>query len=72
MVSGGLVILKNTLCFEAGGLDGIAVICLAGGLAFYRRWRGSPILFMLVMGTICGIFRLILLKFCVNLSILST
>lgn len=72
MVSGGLVILKNTLCFEAGGLDGIAVICLAGGLVFYRRWRGSPILFMLVMGTICGIFRLILLKFGVNLSILST
>ena len=71
MVSGGLVILKNTLCFEDGGLDGIAVICLAGGLALYRRWKGSPILFMLAMGTICGVFRLILLKFGANPSILS-
>ena len=71
IVNGGLVILKNTLCLEAGRLDWIAVFCLAGGLALYRRWKGSPILFMLAMGTICGVFRLILLKFGANPSILS-
>lgn len=71
IVNGGLVILKNTLCFEAGGLDWIAVICLAGGLALYRRWKRSPILFMLLMGIICGAFHLILLKSGLNLSILS-
>lgn len=58
MLTGGLTILKNALCPGEGGLDLAAAVCVGIGLAVYRRWKPSPILFMLMMGTLCGLLRL--------------
>lgn len=40
------------------GLVLVSAALFCGGLAAYRRWRPSPMVFMLVMGTACGALRL--------------
>lgn len=66
ILNGGLVILKNALSVEfigcPGGIriDMPALLCFCAGLAVYRRWRPSPMLFMLMMGTVCGFLRLMI------------
>lgn len=59
ILNGGLVIVKNALCSNGTGLIPLSAILLCGGLAVYRRWRPSPMLFMLTMGTACGVLRLV-------------
>lgn len=64
VLNGGLIILKNALFPAVSGctgeiqLDIIALICFCAGLTAYCRWRPPPMSFMLIMGTVCGIFRL--------------
>lgn len=62
IVSGGLDILRSALCPRTGGLDLAAILCLGAGLALYRRWKRSPLLFLLSMGTVCGLLRLAVLE----------
>lgn len=58
ILNGGLVIVKNALCSGGSGLVLVSAALFCGGLAAYRRWRPSPMVFMLVMGTVCGTLRL--------------
>lgn len=58
ILNGGLVIVKNALCSGGSGLVLVSAALFCGGLAAYRRWRPSPMVFMLVMGTVCGALRL--------------
>lgn len=67
VLNGGLTILKNDLIPMASGYtNGIcpdipALICFCIGLTVYFRWKPPPMLFMLIMGTVCGILRWLLL-----------
>lgn len=58
IVNGGLVIVKNALCPGEPSSVLVSAVLFCGGLAVYRRWRPSPMAFMLVMGTACGALRL--------------
>ena len=60
IVNGGLVIVKNALHSGGSGLIFLSAALFCGGLIAYRRWKPSPMLFMLAMGTACGIVRLVL------------
>ena len=60
ILSGGLTIVKNALYSGGSGLVLMSAVLFCGGLAAYRRWKCSPMVFMLAMGTACGILRLAL------------
>ena len=58
IVNGGLVIVKNAVCSGKTGAVLMSAACFCIGLAAYRHWKPSPMLFMLIMGTVCGVLRL--------------
>ena len=58
VVNGSLMIVKNALCSGGPHLVLISSVLFCGGLALYRKGRPCPMLFMLAMGTACGILRL--------------
>ena len=58
IVNGGLVIVKNAVCSGEPGAVLASAACFCAGLAAYRRWKPSPMLFMLIMGPVCGVRRL--------------
>ncbi len=60
ILSGGLTIVKNALYSGGSGLVLMSAVLFCGGLAAYRRWKCSPMVFMLAIGTACGILRLAL------------
>lgn len=60
IVNGGAVIVKNALCSGGSGLVLLSAVLFCRGLAVYRRRKPSPMVFMLAMGTACGILRLVL------------
>lgn len=65
ILNGGLVILKNALFAEADGgirLDVPALLLFGVGMAAYRRLKPPPMVFMLLMGTACGLLRLAMLS----------
>ena len=62
IVNGGLVIVKNALCSGGAGFVLISAVLFCGGLAVYRLRKPSPMVFMLVMGTVCGALRLALAR----------
>lgn len=62
IVSGGLILLKNTLWPADGRTDVLALACFGVGLAVFRRWKRSPLLFLLIAGTVFGALRLISLR----------
>lgn len=59
ILNGGLVIVKNALCSGGSGLVLMSAALFCGGLAAYRRWKHSPMVFIMLMGTACGALRLI-------------
>lgn len=50
----GLIIVKNALYSGGEGTFLLSGAFFCAGLAFYRWKKPSPVLFMLVMGAICG------------------
>lgn len=59
ILNGGLVIVKNALYSGGSGLVLVSAVLFCGGLAAYRRWKPSPMVFMLTMGATCGTLRLV-------------
>ena len=54
ILSGSLVILKNALYGEGSELNLLSVGCFFIGLAAYRYWKPSPMLFMMCSGVCIG------------------
>lgn len=66
IVTGCLVIVKNALFSETAGsflMSIISVVCFCAGLILYRYRKPPAVLFMLVMGGLCGTLRFILTSF---------